>query len=293
MQCEKYFRIRFRQIEGAFMKRYFFSALLIVAILSISLMALAQGGHRGHHGDMGKNPPPPGEHFPGGHLLGQLGLTEEQHSKVQAIMVSERPIIQPLMAASFQSMKQLQTLATSGNFTEAQARTIAQAQAKNMVSMVVEHHRVQSEIYAVLTPDQQKKFDELSQSRPDHKPPMEGGNFFVKMLTHRLDLTTDQQTQVEQIFSAERTAAATVEQNLANFHQQVASATAGGHFDEQQIRTLAEAQIANFAEVAVLHAGSQAKIYSLLTPEQKTKFSEMHGPEHGPGRGMRPPMGEF
>lgn len=275
------------------MKRYFFSALLIGAILSLTLVALAQGG--GHHRGMGMGqnpPPPPGAHFGGDplhHLLGQLDLTSDQESKIHTIMENERPVLQPIMEASFQSMKQLRTLATSGNYTDAQARTIAQDQAKNMVSGLVEHTRVNSQIYAVLTADQQKKFDELRQAVPDHKPPMDGGNFFVQMLTHRLNLTTDQQTQVKDIFTSEQTAITTIEQNLAAFHQQIAIATAGGHFDEQQIRTLAEPQIANFVEVAVLHAGTQAKIYAVLTPEQKAKFAEMPGPG-GPGRrGMHRP----
>ena len=66
--------------------------------------------------------------------------------------------------------------------------------------------------------------------------------------------------------------------------KQLDAATANGQFDEAQVRALAGQQAQTMTELIVEHKRVDAKIYSVLTQEQRARFEQFRQP-----RGPRPP----
>src|ERR1700761_5077465 len=101
----------------------------------------------------------PGKGF--GHRRGMLArmtktlnLTEAQQTQIKGIMTQEQGKIKPLTQQLRQNA-QAQNATVSGTFDEAKARAFAGKQAQIITDLMVEKQRMKSEIYAVLTPEQQ------------------------------------------------------------------------------------------------------------------------------------------
>ncbi len=102
--------------------------------------------------------------------------------------------------------------------------------------------------------------------------------FGPEMLDHiarELNLTEAQKTQVKALFEAGQNTMAPLHQKMDEVHKQLESATENGQFDEAQVRALASQQAQLMAEMIVEHERMKSKIFSLLTPEQRTKATEM------------------
>jgi protein CpxP len=149
-------------------------AVAFAAALLMSVAALAQhGGPGGHRGG-------PGGHGHRGNLLGhftrELNLTDAQQAQVKqltdAFHESNKAQHEQLMKGGpgggpFEGLK-------DGAFDEAAVRAAAQARANLHVEMEVAHARLMSQIYALLTPEQKAKVNELRQhheQRRGQKPP--------------------------------------------------------------------------------------------------------------------------
>jgi protein CpxP len=166
-------------------KRLIGGALAFVAALTLSVAALGQpGGLGGHHGGPGG----PGHHGgPGdllGHLSRELNLTDAQKAQVkqiaEAFHENNKALHEQLMKAGpgggpFEGLK-------DGAFDEAAVRAAAQARANLHVEMEVTHARLMSQIYALLTPEQKAKVNELRQRHQQmhgrQSPPPPGGENF-------------------------------------------------------------------------------------------------------------------
>ena len=142
------------------MNKKFFMVLTIVLAVAAGLAttALAQGrgkfGH--HHGWMLQR------------MTKELNLTEAQQAQIKTILQTQHAKIQPLMQQLHQN-QQAQSAAVTGAFDETQARTFAGKQTQIMSDLIVERQRTQSEIYAVLTPDQRAKAQQLLQERQQRR----------------------------------------------------------------------------------------------------------------------------
>lgn len=123
----------------------------------IAGIAFAQrpGGpmHRMHGGMMGG----PGFGLP----LHQLNLTDDQKAQIKTILQNERPAIKPLMQQEMQSHQQLMQVITSGSFDQAKATAIATQEAQTHIQMQVEHARIGSQIYQLLSSDQKAKVADI------------------------------------------------------------------------------------------------------------------------------------
>ena len=123
-----------------------------------------------------------------------------------------------------------------------------------------------------------------------------GHGDMIEHLSRALNLTDAQKTQVKAILDAERAATEPGRSRMEDIHKQVEAALFSGQFDEAQIRPLATQASQIMTDQMVEHLRAFAKIYALLTPEQRVKAQEMHkgmgpGGPHGPGgpMGHRPP----
>lgn len=97
----------------------------------------------------------------------------------------------------------------------------------------------------------------------------------VDQIGNRLDLTTEQKTQVNSIIAAERPNVETLFAQLKTNWQQMRTATAGGQFNEEQVRALAANQAQTITELIVAKERVKSKVYEVLTSEQRTKADQM------------------
>jgi protein CpxP len=109
------------------------------------------GGFRGDHG-LG---------FP----LHELNLTDDQKTQIHQIMKSEHANIKPLMQQEFQARQQMIQLVTSGSFDQAKAAAIAAQESQTHVQLEVEHAKIASQVYQLLSSDQKAKVADLIAKR--------------------------------------------------------------------------------------------------------------------------------
>jgi len=122
-----------------------------------------------------------------------------------------------------------------------------------------------------------------------------GPGDMIEHISRELSLTDAQKEQMKALLEAGRQAAEERHAKLDEIRKQIDAATANGQFDEATVRPLANQQSQLMADEMVDHLRMHSKMYSLLTPEQKTKadqlMKQMHGggPGHGPGHGHHGP----
>jgi periplasmic protein CpxP/Spy len=136
--------------------KYFKIAAVVLALTVMAAIAVSQTVRRAHMR---------GDGMFGGPMLGyyvhKLDLTETQQAQVKAIMVKEKPALQPLMLQVAQGHSQLRDLVMSGNFDEAKARELAAQHSQTITELAVQHARIASEMVQILTPDQKTKLTAL------------------------------------------------------------------------------------------------------------------------------------
>ena len=142
-----------------------FTIAALTATLLGSAAAYAQGPGPG--GFRGRGPGGPGG--PGGGMpLRQLNLTEAQQQQVRQLMQRHREQTRSLMerlhtahAARFQATETLPV-------NEAAIRATTQELVEVETDMTVHRARLQSDIHALLTPEQQQRLQQLRADRQAH-----------------------------------------------------------------------------------------------------------------------------
>jgi Spy/CpxP family protein refolding chaperone len=104
------------------------------------------------------------------------------------------------------------------------------------------------------------------------------GDEAVNRLTRRLSLTPDQQSQVKSIFAAARAQAKPLRAMMRE--ERVSLHTAVKNDSEQQIDQITHQNADLLAKMQAVHAKAMAKVYAILTPEQKAKFEKAWGPRN-------------
>jgi protein CpxP len=102
------------------------------------------------------------------HMTKELNLTDAQQTQIKGIMAEEKSKIGPLRQQLRQN-EQAQNANINGTFNETQARAFAGKQAQLMTDLMVEKQRTRSQIFAVLTPEQRQKAQQLMQERQQRK----------------------------------------------------------------------------------------------------------------------------
>jgi Spy/CpxP family protein refolding chaperone len=133
-----------------------FVALVIVLAAGIAI-AQPHGGRRG------------GGDFLGGPMLGfftdYLDLSDVQQAQIKQIIAKEKPALEPLFKQEMQSHEQMMQLIQSGNFDEGKAQAIATQGAQVHAQLEVQHARIASQSYQVLTADQKTKLAQFIAKR--------------------------------------------------------------------------------------------------------------------------------
>lgn len=278
-------------------RRNFFIFLVLIIALSLGVTSFAQHGEDQHpgHGDGPRMHP----HDPMGFIFRDLNLSLEQRNKVHTILTSQQSVIKPVLDSSFANHEKLQSLIKGGIFDLAQVKAIAEIQANNHLVLLVERQRSQSQIYTILTAEQQAKFDQAQSKFTEHKPTLPDQERLVEMFSKRLSLSAEQESQVRTILVSQKEAVFPLLERIGEFHKQLASITARGQFDETQIKNLAKVYLPVIIDLEAAHTAISFNVYSLLDTEQREEFLRFplfpgldgpggHGRHGGPRGGSGP-----
>ena len=93
--------------------------------------------------------------------LRQLNLTDDQKTQIKQIFQNEKTTMKPLMQQAFSSRKQMMDLVTSDKFDEVAATKLATQESQLHARLEVEHAKIASQIYQLLSTDQKNKVAEL------------------------------------------------------------------------------------------------------------------------------------
>jgi protein CpxP len=118
-------------------------------------------------------PTPPGNHAWGmrGQMMGfplkQLDLSDAQREQIRDVMHKEHSTMKPLMQQLHEMQQQLKQY-SEGTYNEAKVQALVAQQSQTLVQLKVQETRVHSEVFQLLTPDQQAKMKEIEANRQAH-----------------------------------------------------------------------------------------------------------------------------
>ncbi len=135
-------------------------------------------GAEGHHGGrMGHGPMGAREGHMGGHMGGlsprmmqSLQLSDAQRAKVSELMQAQSKTMQEQMSEGRARHEQLDQLSRAASFDAAKARALADEQGRQMAQHLFQRVQLQSQLRALLTPEQLKQLD----AREADGRPMDG-----------------------------------------------------------------------------------------------------------------------
>lgn len=149
-----------------------FSRLLIAATAVLATSLVQAQAVQSQNPDETAPPAPMHEHHHGfgmrdpmmGFFADKLDLTDAQKDQMKTIMQKERPTVKPLYQQSRQIQRELRQF-EQGTYDEAKVRTLASQQAQVQTELTVQRTRLHSELFQVLTPEQQAKVKEFEAKR--------------------------------------------------------------------------------------------------------------------------------
>jgi Spy/CpxP family protein refolding chaperone len=123
----------------------------------------------------GRSPPPPapmmGGHGPAPMFMQGVPLDEAQQDKVFAIMHAQEPVLREQAKAQRKARESLRAMAVSGQFDEARAAALAQAEARAIAAIELQRARSDAQLFALLTPEQRRQATEAGPRRDPRRDP--------------------------------------------------------------------------------------------------------------------------
>lgn len=139
--------------------RWITSTVIVAALLAGGSVAFAQG--RGPGG----RPGPGGRGFNAGFALGQLDLSDIQRQQVRDIRQRHRDQLRQAAQRLRNAMDVQRAAVNTIPVNEGLIRSTSQELAAAQTEMALEQARLQTEIFAMLTPEQQEKARKLRADR--------------------------------------------------------------------------------------------------------------------------------
>jgi len=126
----------------------------------------------------------------------------------------------------------------------------------------------------------------IAQGMHGHGGP--GGD--LRHMFNRLDLTSDQQSQVKAIWEKEKPTLQPLMKQMHHNHADMRALEASGPFDEAKTRALATQNAQTMIELQVQHARIKSEMMQVLTADQKAKLAEFEAKKEARmGKHMTPP----
>lgn len=131
-------------------------ASVAVLVVAATVLALAQGHMGGGERMRGPNPEQMIEH-----MSQVLGLTDAQKAQAKAIFEAQRPIEEERRTKLEAIHKQIEGATANGQFDEAVVRPLAQQEAQLNADEMIDHMRMHSKLFSLLTDEQKAKATEM------------------------------------------------------------------------------------------------------------------------------------
>jgi Spy/CpxP family protein refolding chaperone len=218
----------------------------------------------------------------------RLNLTDAQKAEIRAILAAERPTVEPLVHQLITAQEELRAAIRARGFNETETRAFVARYTGTVTELIVAKERIAARIYAVLTPEQRARLDELragaaaSQTGGAVSGSFPGtGNLSSFMsgdfsrIMSGLNLTSLQQLRLLMIVSSESSVIDPLLQRLSETAGQLRTATVNGQFNEAQVRALAAQQAETLAALGVAVLRFVSKTYEVLTPEQRAQIEAL------------------
>ena len=132
---------------------------IAVLVVGATVFALGHGRYGQERGERRKGHGPSPEMVD--HMAKELGLNADQTTQIKAIFETARAAEESQHAKLDELNKQLDAATANWQFDETRVREIANQQAQIMADRTVEHLRLKSKAYSILTPEQRTKADEM------------------------------------------------------------------------------------------------------------------------------------
>jgi Spy/CpxP family protein refolding chaperone len=97
-------------------------------------------------------------------LVEYLNLSQSQVEAIQQVMVQEQQNLEPLMTELRTTRARLLAV-NSEHINEKEVKGLADREANVLAKLIVANARMQSKIYKILSPDQQKKLKDLERAQ--------------------------------------------------------------------------------------------------------------------------------
>lgn len=108
------------------------------------------------------------EHHMLGFYVKELGITDDQKAQMKAVLHKEHAAMKPLMQQVHDLDQQLKQY-VEGSYDAAKVQSLVSQQSQTLVQLKVEETRVHSELYQMLTADQQAKLKEIEAKHEAHR----------------------------------------------------------------------------------------------------------------------------
>jgi Spy/CpxP family protein refolding chaperone len=137
--------------------------------LLVAALAVMLGSALAHSQTADTAPAPPrGPGFGMGHEMGfyvkELGITDDQKTQMKAVLQKEHATMKPLMQQMHQLDSQLKQY-EEGTYDATKVQALVAAQSQTLIQLKVNEARIHSELYQMLTSDQQAKLKEVQANR--------------------------------------------------------------------------------------------------------------------------------
>ena len=133
-------------------------ASVAVLVVAATVFALAQG-HPGGQGEKMRGPGGPEQMIE--HLSRELSLTDAQKEQAKALFEAQRATAEERHKQLEAIHTQIEAATANGQFDEATIRPLASQQAQLMTEEMIDHLRLHSKLFALLTTEQKAKAGEM------------------------------------------------------------------------------------------------------------------------------------
>ncbi|WP_416307048.1 Spy/CpxP family protein refolding chaperone [Neptunicella sp. SCSIO 80796] len=199
-------------------------------------------------------------------LLKQLELTVEQKSSIGDLVKQQRDNASAAQDGDLH--QQLKQLIQADSFDEVAVTNILSSRIESSTQRQLQRAQLRHQIWSLLTTEQQQKWLDISDDRDEwQRPPRE-----PKL--SRLDLTEDQQQQLQQLRSEMQASQQSFRTMMQELREQEQALVTSDEFNQQQWLLLAEQQQPKMLAFAVEQAENRHKVWQLLTPEQQQKLQQ-------------------
>jgi periplasmic protein CpxP/Spy len=131
------------------MKKFGITFLVCGIIGVAAVFAIAQGRGGFGHG------------FGFERIAKELGLSDEQKAQGKQVLDDSKTRIEPLMEAMKAGHESAKDLGKDGTFDEKAVNALATQQSETMKQIIIEKEKTKAALFAILTPEQRKKAEEL------------------------------------------------------------------------------------------------------------------------------------